>query len=220
MSNLIETKKKMGNLLKTYLSKLILPGEISKKVSTKMRLEANLELGCKAIIACAEVKGGRPPGNYGLYWLLSLSNGPIYEVMQATNSDQSQSFSGNIIFRGTSHNLKSGASHYEITSETDLEATVSIICSDIKKICFPIVQSFNLDFLDAIEFVKNNGTGYVRNPFTACIILLGLSKSLNRIDEIISIAKDNPSFYDFHASPNYKAHIIDPIVQWFEQHGK
>lgn len=216
MVSISDVKKKMGQALKIKLSQLSLPGELKKKVNSKMFLEANLSSGCNAIIACAEAKGGRAPGNYGLYLLLSLNDGPIYKIMHEVNLDISKSFSGNVIFSGTSHNLSPKQSHYEITPNIDFDEVASEICKDIQNYYFPIISAFDTQYLDAVNFIKNGGFGFVRNPFTMCVILLGLSHSLEKLDEIISIARDRKEFYDFHAVSDFNVSIVTPLIHLLE----
>lgn len=215
MIKLDETKKSMGLAFKNMATKLSLPGEISKKVSTKMRMEAKLEDGANVIIACAEIKSSRVPGNYGLYWLFSLSDGPIYNCMQNLNLHVSQSFSGNVILRGTSHNLNSGESHYEINSCVNFDEISSSICNDIERFCFPILEEFTHHYSGGVDFIRNGGAGFVRNPFVTSVILLGLIKDLDRIGEIIDAAKNDHRYYDFHAAKDYEKEIIEPIQHWF-----
>jgi hypothetical protein len=218
MNELSETKKKMGAALKHQLGKLVLPDEKTKKVISKQNLEVTLNSGCKAYIGCAEVKAGRAPGSYAIYWLLSLSEGPIFEAMMATGLDKSNSFSGTVFFVGTSHNL-SGQSHYEVSPYIDFEDTAQAVCKAVTEIALPIVKAFGSDHNAAVDFVLGGGQRYVRNPFTICIILLNMCNRLDRIDEVVAKAGEVEGFYDYKSVSDPKTSIIDPINKWFTNKG-
>lgn len=217
MTSLAATKKAMGNALKTQLSKLTLPGEVSKKVSVKMRLQAQLDSGCEATLACAEVSGGRPTGHYGLYWLVSLREGPIHKVMVETGLDKAKNFHGDILFSATSQNI-SAPSHYEVGPDADFSAIAAAICGAMERDAVPIITAFNSDPGAAVDYLIEKGPGRTRNPFTACVILLHLAKRTDRIDELIAAASSRPGFYDFVDSPNPVKSIVEPVARWFQAH--
>ncbi|MCA9157303.1 MAG: hypothetical protein KDA72_03195 [Planctomycetales bacterium] len=215
-----EAKKALGKLLKLELASLVLPGELKKKTSTKMNLEATLTGDWSVFIGCADVKGSREKQAFGLYWLLSLSDGPVLKIMESLALDKAPGFSGNVIFRATSHNLQPERSHYEANSKSDLESIAEIIRSDLERTCLPIISAFCVDHRKAVDFILDSGASYVRNPFTAAVILLGLANDFNAVDEVVSAAGTSERFYDFHRVANPNSEIVQPILNWFELNRK
>ncbi len=215
MSDLANTKKQMGQALKNQFSELEVPGELSKKVSTKMRLEAKLTSGADLAIACAEVKGSRPPGTYGLYWLFALSGGIIYDTMEACGLSAHPTFTTPLIFSCTSHNLRS-ASHFEVSPSIDFHAIAAAICKDVREQAFPIIEGFDSVPNRALDYVLSRGPGVVRNPFTTCVILMHLAGRTDRLDEIIKVASTAQGFYDFKGAAESLAMIVEPLANWFK----
>ena len=214
MSTLADTKKAMGNALKKGLDKLPIGTLKSKKVSTKMRLEGVLDSGCEITLACAEVTGGRPTGHFGLYWLLSLKNGPIYQAMVDTGLDAAKGHSGDVFYSVTSHNLLE-ASHHEVGPDTDTDAVAADIARQMEDLALPIARGFTSDPNAGVDFLLGKPAGRVRNPFTIAVILLHLAGRTDRLPELLAAAPSRPAFLDFAASANPQRDIVEPIVRWF-----
>jgi len=214
MSDLAETKKKMAQAIKSHFQELKVPGEVSKKVSTKMRLEAKLKSGADLAIGCAEVKGGRLPGFYGLYWMFSMTGGPIHDIMTATALDADPHSARPYVITCTSHNLSS-ASHFEVGPNTDFDGVAAAICKDIREQAFPIISGFESEPNRALDYILSGIPFAVRNPFTTSIILMHLAKRTDRLDEIINVASAREGFYDFKGKTEARANIIEPLAKWF-----
>lgn len=214
MSTIADTKKAMGHALKKCLDKLPIPQLQSKKVSTKMRLEGVFESGCEITLACAEVTGGRPTGHFGLYWLLSLKNGPIYQVMVDTGLDAAKGHSGDVFYSVTSHNLLT-ASHYEVGPDADTDALAAAIARQMEDIALPIARGFTSDPNAGVDFLLGEPVGRVRNPFTIAVILLHLAGRTERLPELLAAAPSKPVFLDFAASGDPQRDIVEPIARWF-----
>jgi hypothetical protein len=214
MSTLAETKKAMGNALKKSLEALPIPQLKSRKASTKMRLECVHESGCEITLACAEVVGGRPAGHFGLYWLLSLKGGPIYQAMVDTGLDAAKGHSGDVFYSVTSHNLLK-PSHHEIGPDTDVAAAAAAICEQMERIALPIARGFTSDPNAGVDFLLGEPVGRIRNPFTIAVILLHMAKRTDRLPELLASAPGKPVFLDFAASANPTQDIVEPIGRWF-----
>jgi hypothetical protein len=217
MSDLADTKKKMGQAIKTHLTELKIPSEQSRKISSKMRLEVKLKSGADLTISCVEVKGGRMPGSYGLYWLIALSGGVIYDVMKACDLAAHPTITSPLIFSCTSHNLPS-ASHFEVTPSVDFEVVAAAICRDIREQSLPIIEGFDSEPNRGLDYILKRGPGIIRNPFTTCVVLMHLAKRTDRLDEIINVASTAKGFYDFKGATEAETNIIEPLNKWFISH--
>ncbi|MEJ8845040.1 hypothetical protein [Variovorax rhizosphaerae] len=216
MRDLAETKKKMGQAIKSHFSSLTLPGGVSAKVSTKMLLEAKLESGADLLIACADFKGGRAPGYYGLYWIFSIGGGVIFDAMAACGLSEHPGFQPPIIFTCTSHYLGESA-HFEVGPNADVDAIASAICQSIRTHAVPIIEAFDSRPNDALDYVLAGRPGSVRNPFTTCIILMHLGNRRDRLEEIIKVASTaTKGFHDFKGAADPIAQIVEPLAKWFE----
>ena len=216
MSTLAETKKAMGNALKKSLDALPIPQLKSKKVSTKMRLEGVHESGCEITLACAEVVGGRPAGHYGLYWLLSLKGGPIYQAMVDTGLDAANGHFGDVFYSVTSHNLLK-PSHHEVGPDTDVAAVAAAISEQRERIALPIARGFTSDPNAGVDFLLGQPVGSIRNPFTIAVILLHLARRTDRLPELLAAAPNKPAFLDFAARPDPERDIVEPIARHFAE---
>lgn len=216
MSTLAETKKAMGNALKKSLDALPIPQLKSKKVSTKMRLEGVHESGCEITLACAEVVGGRPAGHYGLYWLLSLKGGPIYQAMVDTGLDAANGHFGDVFYSVTSHNLLK-PSHHEVGPDTDVAAVAAAISEQMERIALPIARGFTSDPNAGVDFLLGQPVGSIRNPFTIAVILLHLARRTDRLPELLAAAPNKPAFLDFAARPDPERDIVEPIARHFAE---
>lgn len=215
MSDLAETKKKMGHAIKAHFSELVIPCQVSKKVSTKMRLEAKLKSGARLVIACSEVRGGRLPGAYGMYWLFSLAGGFIYDAMDACGLSAAPNFSTPLIFRCTSHNLPS-ASHFEVSPAADMEMVAAEICRDVQEQALPLIEGFESVPERVLDHILERGPGLFRNPFTMCVIMMTLARRKDRLDEIIQVASTARGFHDFKGPAEAQANVVEPLAKWFE----
>jgi hypothetical protein len=215
MSDLTDTKKKIGHAIKAGFSTLEVPGELSRKVSTQLRLEAKLKSGTDLVIACSEVKAGRPPGSFALYWLFSLSGGFIYNTMQACGLSAHPNIQTPLIFSCTSHNLTS-SSHFEVSPTADFDAVAAAICQDIHVQALPIIEGFETAPERMLDYILKRGPGVVRNPFTQCAILMHMANRIDLLDEIIKVASTSQGFYDFKDPAEARAAIIEPIAKWFK----
>jgi len=218
MRTLAETKKAIGNAMKKRLDTLPILHLASKKVSTKMRFEGVHESGTEIMFGCADVVGGRPPGHYGLYWLLSLSRGPIYQAMVDTGLDACKSYFGDVFFAVTSHNFIK-PSHHEIGPDTDPDLLAASVCDQIERIGLPLATAFTVDYNAGIDLVLADHPGRARNPFTTAVILSHLAKRTDRIDELVAVAPSKPFFYDFAACADPAKLIIAPIAEWMRTKG-
>jgi hypothetical protein len=220
---LANTKKNMRHAFKTLFSELHIPGEVSKKVSIKMRIEATLDSGAKIVFACVEVSGGYPTGTYGLYWILSVTHGPILEIMKAVNLADTPVGDDSYVFSTTSMGLTT-PSHHEVSADADFAAIALTISTDMQQYAFPIIEGFDSkpnQLLSHILTPRSGtkspqiGAGAYRNPFTMCIILMHLAKRTDRLEEIIKAASTLQGFYDFKNKDEAQAKIIDPIAKYF-----
>jgi hypothetical protein len=216
MSTLAETKKALGNALKKRLDALPIPHLQSKKVSTKMRLEGVHESGCEITLACASVVGGRPPGHHGLYWLLSLKRGPIYQAMVDTGLDAAKGHFGDVFYSVTSHNLLE-SSHHEVGPDTDVTAVAAAIREQMDRIALPIARGFTSDPNAGVDFLLSQPVGSIRNPFTIAVILLHLARRTDRMPEVLAAARSKPAFLDFAARSDPQRDIVEPIARYFAQ---
>lgn len=214
MSDLTATKKQMGQAVKSQFQALKVPGEVSKKVSApQMRLEAKLKSGADVAIGCAEVTRGRPKGHFGLYWMLSMTGGPIQETREATGLDKDPNAARPYVLTTTSHNLP-GPSHFEVGPTSDFDAVATTICDDIREQAFPIIEGLELKPERGLDFVLQT-PGAVSLPFTTAVILMHLSRQTNRLDEIIKVASTKQGFYDFKGADDARARIVQPVAKWF-----
>jgi hypothetical protein len=214
MSELAETEKKVGKAIKACFSALAVPGELSKKVSSKMRLEAKLRSGADLFIACAKVKRGRPPGAFALYWLFALSGGFIYDTMKACGLSAHPNIQTPLIFSCTSHNLTS-ASHFDVAPAADLDMVAAAICKDVREQAVPLIEGFETAPERVLDYILGRGPGVVRNPFTMCLILMHLAHRTDRLEEIIQVASIAQGFYDFKGPAEARAGIVEPLARWF-----
>lgn len=210
-----ETRKRMGRAFKARMGGLAVPGQVSAKVSTSLRLEATLKSGCTVTLACASVTGGHPVGHYGLYWLLSLSNGPVLAAMTAIGLHARQGWHGPVFFRGTSHNLADHP-HHEVGPHTDADATAAAIYEAFTTVAFPLIKAFEFDHDAAVDFILDRGKGHVRNPFTASAILLTMAGRLDRLDELVARTTDVVGFYDARTAADARTSIVGPVTDWLQ----
>lgn len=214
MTTLVETKRAIGIALKKSLEALPIPQLESKKVSTKLRLEGVFESGCEITLACAEVVSGRPAGHFGLYWLLSLKNGPIFQAMVDNRLDAAKGHSGDVFYSVTSHNLLQ-PSHHEVGPDSDASAVAAHISEQMERIALPIARGFTTDPNSGVDFLLHGPVGRVRNPFTMATILLHLAGRTDRLPELLAAAPSQPAFLDFAASADPARDIVEPIRRWF-----
>lgn len=215
MSDLAATKKKMAQAIKSRFQALTVPGERSKKITaSQMRLEARLKSGADLVLGCADVKAGRPPGSFGLYWMVSLTGGPVQEIMEAAGLGADPRSARPYVFTSTSHNFPS-ASHFEVSPTADFDAIASAIVEDMREQAFPVIEGFESEYGRALDYVLERRPGAVRKPFTTCVILMHLSGQPSRLNEIIKVAGSAQGFYDFNGDADARATIVEPLAQWF-----
>ncbi|CAN5789574.1 hypothetical protein BH11MYX2_BH11MYX2_02350 [soil metagenome] len=203
-------KKRVGASLKSALSSLTLPDEISKKVTSKMRLEATLRSGAIVTLACADIASGRPYGSYGLYWVLSIKGGPTEDVMTKAGLAAAKSWSGPGFLSVTSHSLER-PSHFEVTPTTDTDQLAVAIATSMERRALPLIAAFEEQPELGADLLLTGLPLKVRNPFTTCVILLMRAKREDRIAEILAAAPGNPAFYDFAACPDPETQIVEPL---------
>ncbi len=218
MSELSEARRTMGRAIKAQFSELEIPGVVSRKVSTKMRLEARLKSGADLFIACSPVGRGHVPGAYGLYWLFSLTGGFVYDVMDSLGLSAAPNFSTPLIFSCTSHNLPS-ASHFDVSSAVDVDSVAATMCRDVREHALPLIAGYESEPEHVLDYILRRGPGVVRNPFTQCVILMNRARRIDRLNEIIEVASAARHFYDFRGSADARRTIVEPVANWFAATG-
>ena len=210
-----DRKKDLGMKFKQEMRRLDFTS--AKKIKIlKSGVELSFDDGTNADMAYATVKRNYPKGEFGLYSLVSISNGPVYQIMCQTHLDKGSSFSGEGILAGTSHNLIDEG-HYPVTSDVKIEDVARRVVCDMEKVYVPIITAFTVGYKSAIDFLIHHQGRFVRNPFCMGVILMGLAGSFERLDELVKLAEKHSSYYDFHAAENYRVQIIDPILSWFKK---
>jgi hypothetical protein len=170
-----------------------------------------------ATMGYATVQRNYPKSEFGVYSLVSVTGGLIYQVMQETRLDKSESFCGDGIFAGTSHNLIDEG-HYPVTSNVSVESVARQIVDGMREAYVPIIQCLTGNYGEGLDFLLRVKGRYIRNPFTTGVILLGLSGSFERLSDLVAAAMKNKSFHDFHSKKDNQRKIVAPIRQWFEKH--
>lgn len=228
-SPLADLKKRTGEALKRRLLALSIADLAPPRASTRMRLEGRyatgLAAGCELTLACASVVGGRRPGSFGLYWLLSLAGGPILEAMTATGLHTAPSFAGDAFFAVTSHNLAT-PSHHEVGPDTDVDAVALDICDELQRLALPIAAAFTSAPEAGFDYILAGRPGRLRNPFTLAAILLHLADRTDRLPELLAAAPRRPPFHDLpdagaasaaSAASEATRTILEPLARWFAQ---
>ncbi|HEY4057218.1 MAG TPA: hypothetical protein VGM39_11450 [Kofleriaceae bacterium] len=211
MSATDHSKKRLGASLKFALSQMTLPEEATKKVTSKMRLEATLRTGASVSLACADVSTGRPYGCYGLYWVLSIKGGPTEDAMIKAGLHASKSWSSPGLLSVTSHSLET-PSHFEVTPTTDPDAMAVDIVASMKRRALPLIAAFEELPEQGADLLLTGLPLKVRNPFTTCLILLLRAQRRDRFAEVLAAAPTVPTFYDFAACPDPQALIVQPLI--------
>ena len=210
-----EILKKVGENFKNQLENFEIKGVKIKKIDSKMRMTLSLDSGGEAVIAVTHVNGGRPKGTIGLYWIVSIKGGKIFDIMCATKLHASSSYSNDVIFATTSHNFKK-PTHFEVSGTSNFEEIAFQIINSIKENAIFIVEAYAGNWEMAFEYlIKSNFPHMAINPFTTCMILIHLANRKDRLDELVQIASSKPGFHDFANCQNPQMEIIEPIERWF-----
>lgn len=213
--SLARTKQAMRRALAVRFQSLAVPDEAAKRVEAqRMRVVASLRSGATAILGCAEVKRGLPPGRYALYWVATMSGGEIPAIMAATGLDASPAGAPPHLFTTTSHNL-SDPSHFAVGPDSDFAAVAAAIGDDLVRHAFPLIAGFASTPAMALDLILRGCRMAVRNPFTTCIILMHQAGQTERLDEIIRTAASRQGFYDFPGEAQARARIALPLSIWF-----
>ncbi len=216
MSGIVNRQNRLGQAIKAHFSALPVPGAISKKVSTKMVLKAELRSGASLTIGCAKVKEGRAPGHFALYWMVSMTGGPIFEIMSATHLTTPR-FARPFVFTSTSHDFPSRA-HFEIGPDGDADAVAQAITFEVRKRALPLVEAFESVPARALDCVLKDAAGAVYNPFATSLILMHFAGQTERLREITEVAAAAKTFYDYADARDPQADIVEPLKRWFESH--
>lgn len=183
----------------------------------------------KVIIHIATVNRGYPKDCFGAYSSFLNEGGEIFNIMQSLHLEEDESMPEGIYLSGGYLNLiymypeleYNGYDHYPFMKGMNTENTVKQMCLDIQKFYFPIFYSFLFYPEKALHFIfEQNLLSFVniRNPFTLCMILMGMSNDYSQIDSLCSLAKDEDNgFYDFYNKKNPEKNIIKPIMEYFKK---
>jgi hypothetical protein len=187
----------------------------AEATTTKDRVNISYPDGTRALLYVNSVKGGFGKGEFGLYIGLTISDGPIYQILKKTRLEGGSSFPKDMIFRTTSHSFKGARGLYAFRTATDVESTVTKMIRDVRKVYVPIIEQFTSRYEEAVSFIVDHNGEHVRKPFAMCVILLGLGNALSRLDSLIVKVKTVPRFLDFHRSKDYEHLIVERIRKWF-----
>jgi hypothetical protein len=209
-----DSQKALVKAFKDNINRITFKG--AKRMVSGSRAEFLFPNGTVVVLGYATVKRGLPKGQFAVYSFLSVKDGPIYQIMDKTHLAKSGSFWGKGLLRATSHGLiKPG--NYHIRNGTEIEKVAKQILKDMEKVFTPIVRAFTGGYPKAFNFVLKSRGKYVRNPFTLCVILLVLDKSLGKLDVLINEAGKYDSFYDFKKVKDIRKQIVTPVTEWLKR---
>ncbi|HEY4183276.1 MAG TPA: hypothetical protein VGM90_40915 [Kofleriaceae bacterium] len=214
MSAADHSKQRIGASLKFALSQMTLPEEATKKVTSKMRLEATLRTGASVSLACTDVSSGRPYGCYGLYWVLSLKGGPTEDAMIKAGLHAATSWSGPGLLSVTSHQMEK-PSHVEVTPKSDPDGIAVDIVASMKRRALPLIAAFEQEPEQGADLLLTGLPLKVRNPFTTTLLLLLRAQRRDRFADVLAAAPNVPTFYDFAACANPEELIVKPLLALF-----
>jgi hypothetical protein len=176
--------------------------------------------GTSALIHFAVVTGGYAKGSFGAYTGLLMSDGPIYKIMEEAGLAAHQAMPPQAFLRASAQSLAPNRAVHPFMEGTNPDTVVSEMVAQIRELYLPIIQKFTGKYAGAVEFILEGGAAYVRNPFTTCVILLGLGDAFDRLDSVAQVAeaKREKGFYDYDRVTDYRKAIVDPVRKWFKDH--
>jgi hypothetical protein len=214
-----DRKRQATALFQQYMREIDFGGAVK---AGREYAEIAYDDGTRVTVQMLPIKGGLGPGEFAAYTALGISDGPVYEGLEATRLAASKvTFPKHLIVAGTSHELVPGVRTgvYKFRTSTDVEAPVKKLTADIRKYYLPVVHAFTGQYERAVDFIVSTDGKHVRKPFCMCVILLGLAGSLDRVDEVVARARKSEGFWDFHKAADH-ASVVRRIEQWLAKRGQ
>jgi hypothetical protein len=192
----------------------------SELQATKDKVNMVFADGTRVLLYLNSVKGGFGKGEFGIYIGLMMHNGLIYRILKDARLEGGSSFPKDMILRATSHSFKTGRGLYSFRTGSDLETTVKKMVQDVHRIFIPIIEQFTTKYEEGVNFILEHNGQHVRKPFAMCVVLIGLANRLDRVDEVVSRAKQAAGFWDFHRAKDCGKSAVLRVSAWFEKHTK
>jgi len=217
MENNNDRKKSFYNCLKNLLLDINLPN--SKKKVTKGELDFTFNDGVFVRIDFTTFATYCKKGEFSVYVGLTISDGEIYKSLLDTGLYDIE-YKDRRYFTATHYNVfpDNKSVSYDFFENTDTKELVKIIVDDISRFFFPIIAGFRENYsyiLDNYNLHIPRIFSKVTNPFAIGVLLCLLNKEEDRINEIVSYAKENPDgYYDYKNSTNPNEEIIIPLKRW------
>jgi len=201
MENSSDRKKDFYKYLKEYLLDVDIPN--SKKNVTQGKINFTFEdEDMSAMIDFITYATYCKKGEFSVYVSLTVSGGKIYQTLIDAGLYHTR-FTDRRYFTTTHYNVfpKPENAPYDFFGNTDTKELVKIIVDDISLFFFPIIEGFR----ESYDYILDNYNPHtprifskVTNPFAIGVLLCLLNKQEDRINEILSYAKENPDgYYDY-----------------------
>jgi hypothetical protein len=208
-----DAAKAFDKAVKTRLGELDLAG-LQTEVS-KTTLTLNYPDGSIGKLGCTRIVGGKGPGEFVAYSVVSLNAGPLLAILRELGLDASGAFFGDTLFSATSTSLIN--KDYPVKKTADPAAVAQKVVADMKDKLFPVLQSFVTEPAAAVKFIFQEKGEYVRNPFALSTVLLGVAGRLGEADDLIKNA-EKARFHDLPKTAQERAKVLGSVRAWFEKH--
>lgn len=190
------------------------PGQVKPE---KDRIAITYSDGTRILIQLSTVTADFGKGEFGASVPLLIYDGPIYRILTDNGLEQSNAFPNTMILRYSLAPKPAGLGFYEFRTSTDVEALMKKIMKGVRQVLVPIIEQFTGKYGEAVDFILAHNGAPVRRPFAMCLILLGLSNTWDRLDEVVDHAKKTEGFWDYHQSPDQGKSLIKKVRTWFEK---
>lgn len=166
----------------------------------------------------SEVSTGMAKSEFTAVLNLIIAEGPIYNALNGAGVDAVPNSHKRFFFGRSESLIPKRLAGYKFKTQTKIEPLAKKMVNDIDKYLLPIVKIFTVKYPKALDFVLANPR-FFEKPFCTTIVLLGLTGSFGRLEEITGKVKKNQFFADYHRNPKPDA-LVGRIRKWFRKEGK
>jgi len=163
----------------------------------------------QVVIQMLTIRGGLGAGEFAAYPTLGIYGGSIFNILKASKLDGGTTYPKDLIVQGTSHELvpTSKRGVYAFRESADVNAVVGKMVADIQKFYIPIVRGFTADYPAGVEWIVATHGAHARKPFAMGVTLLVLAGELARVEDMITVAKGDEGFWDYHKAKDPQAMV-------------